>query len=78
MPTATETYALISDITPNRATVEFVGSQEEAEAAGMHADADADAGCLIVPVKDGVSVDVGDRVWIDRAGQRVLRVSAGE
>jgi hypothetical protein len=70
------TYALISDVTPNRATVEFVGSQEEAEAAGMHAD--AYAGCLLVPVADGVTVDVGDRVWIDRAGQQVLRISAGE
>lgn len=69
------TYAILSDVTPTRATVEFLGTEEEANDAGLHCDAWTE--CLIVPVRAGVTVAVGERVWIERAGERVLRVAAG-
>jgi hypothetical protein len=66
-------FALLSDVTPNRATVEFVGTEEEARDANIYCDAYVN--CVCVPVRDGITVQVGERVWVERAGDRVSRVS---
>lgn len=74
-PPTYETWAILSDVGPTRATVELVGDQLDVSNAAIYCD--EYASCTVAPVADGVEISVGERVWIARAGQRVLRVSAG-
>ena len=70
MQTST-TFALLADITPNRATVLVVGSEDEC--------LDSEHGeASIVPVREGLTVKAGERVWIRRnaSGTTVLEVAA--
>ena len=65
------TFAVLSDITPNRATVEAVHNDLDRarDSAAYH-------GCEIVVPVECDRPEVGERVWIDRNEHVVLRVSA--
>lgn len=72
-------HAIVSDITPNRATVEALGAESEMRNRYDRAPANWRLATVAFKLRVDDAIKVGDRVWIKQdSASRRIEIVAGE